>query len=324
MNENEAMLELVSYYKGELESEKKALVEEQLEKSAACRKELEAIGRTFDALHKELVPIELSAHFRMALADRLDEATQPAQTKGGIEIIRSSERHLRDMKKPAVIRMVEHAKRSPYFAASLLLHAAAVTLLVGFYFHMRSTQPQQPGSNNQLVVSNEISMIPEDAATKRKMDRFNAYSFRSRVPGFTTKAEYAPGGIVVNVAQTMKEDGNIVLDVNSGLSCVVAILTDGEGQPATESILKEFPNAVAARIQNSRIKIPSTVAMDYMDATSNLHVFDLGSQIEIWNEPKWTELKSEFEKMTASHASSSYALCTPERFAILPRREEEA
>ncbi len=315
----DAIMDLVSYHKDEMPAEDRAVVEEHLAECEACRGELENIEQTFNVLHQDLVPIELSAHFRLAMADRLDEATHvAAQAKvAGLHAVRPSERHLEEMDRPFVARLWQHARRSPYFAASLLLHAAAALIVLGLFIQLRrvqSSRDERPP--RRLHVERGSDDVREGPDLRQVVGR------RRSVFSYQTKPEFTATGITVSVQQSMKEDGNVVLVADETLSCVMAFLTDREDRKSlpSQGVLKEYPGSMQASIQNARLKVPSSIVGDLFDSTDRLVVFDLDDRLEFWSVNRWNALQQEVDSaITRLPAGLPHLIA-----AILPRRREES
>lgn len=304
--------ELVSFCKDELTPAERAEVEAHLAQCAACRAELASIEQTFGALRKDLVPIELSAHFRIALTDRIDQATQAA-TPAGLHVVRSSERHIRDMKRPLVTRLYDHARRSPYFAASVFLHAAAALLIVAVFLQVNNTQP---GTGTVVIEQTPVAAHPLD---DERQTLQAAWRIRREAPSFTTRAVVTPNGLAVDVAQSMTEDGPAVLIADDVLQCVMIFPVDRENTPSGEALQAKLPGAVMGSIQNARVRIPSTVARDFVSADNDLRVFQLARRLEIWGEPRWTEVDRTFG---AGIGTAGIDIPAHLVAAILPKRDE--
>lgn len=326
MDNEKNMPDLVSYLKGELTSTESEAIENELTQSASLREELESLKQTFAMLQKELVPIELSAHFRMALMETIEEKTsadesEKAQEKEHIiklPEIRQSERHIREMKKPAASRLLEHARRSPYFAISIALHAAAVMILVSIFIQGKTGNDRprvnvhggRGGETGHEVV---ISMAPSQ--------QFKLAAVRQRQGyGFLSKPTANPTGLTINLAQAMRDDNTVVLTTHPQFNCVVAFLTDRKGQPTSEELLKRFPGSVASQIANAALNIPQAMVGDRFAADTPLRVFNLDDRIEIWNEKRWQELQTNLTQ--AQNRPESGLQMATDVLALLPYREE--
>lgn len=304
--------ELVSYIKDELTPAERDEIKEHLDSCELCRDELTALNRTFDALHKELVPIELSAHFRIALMDRIDEATQ-ASAQQSPKPVRQSKRHLNDMDRPVITRLFDHARRSPYFALSMAVHAVAALIVLGVFIQMN-----RMGDNNR----ENVIVHGEDNAQDSNVNDANfmrtAWQTRREAPSFTTMAAAATGGVKLDVTQSMTEDGAVVLVPDRRLDCVVALLADREGRKRSEELLATVPQAVAGTIENATLVIPATMSGDLFTAGDALRVFQFAGRLEVWSDAHWSELSGRFTAgIDATRADVPSHLIA----AVLPRRE---
>ncbi len=294
MNCEQCKNELVDYLKDELDSEVRRQVEAHLSGCEECCKEREILEQTFDTLARELVPIELSAHFRMALAERLDAATiesgqdQPDQP----HIVRSSERHIRDMKRPAVIKLWDHAKRSPYFAASLVLHAAALLIICAAVVKMQA--------QSRKIVTIE-SRQPANTGSACAQPEFTAYLARKDAHRIKTRAVPVSNGMRVDLSQLyFMGKQELVLVGDDDLSCVRGYFVESESGNSRNLLMKQYPDATSGIISNAEVDLPMSLAR-YISASRELFVFRLKDRLEFWSRPTWNRLRRKFAGRILSH-----------------------
>ncbi len=311
--------EWIDYVKGEVGPEERNEMDAHLAACEVCRKEVEGLRRTFDALQEELVPIELSAHFRMALADRLEEATDetarvgPASEEQKTRAMRASERHIREMKKPVVTRLWEHARRSPYFAVSLLAHAAALLVIFAILVKMQGA-PEAP----RLVVERGG---PNEEYRLHPQTRFEvpAYLTRRAAPHLSIRAVDVDDGIQVNLALFMMpdDDRDLVLVREERLGCVQGFFADTDEE--RRAIQKKHESAIVRTIEDYRLTIPTKLVARLegeRDEARDLFVFRLQDRYEFWSHASWKRLDDRYQHLSVA----SRALRLPLAQAVLPRR----
>jgi len=272
--------DLVEYSKGELEPAAAELVATHLRECPACRRELASIDAVFSALRRDLVPIELSAHFRLALARRIDS---PADSAGpGRE--RPSVRILRECDPGTATRLVAHAKRSPYFVLSLFAHAAAVLLVAGLVFMFgRKEPPAAPTLHFRLATPDA-----EDAGSARRLA--SAVRLRRSATRTESRARPVEGGVEVDLASLLTPPtGRLMLYGDAELGCVRALPLSAEEPLLAAQLREAHPDAVEAAVDGTLLRIPDTLARSHLP-TADLFVFALADTIEFWSRPTWNSL----------------------------------
>lgn len=306
--------ELIDYIKGELEPERLKTVETHLAKCAHCRTEAEGLKQTLAALRGELVPIELSAHFRLALADRIDEAA----TRGRSTLPRAaqpSERRVPGMRKSAAALLLDHARRSPYFAASLLAHAAMLALVCAVLLRDAHVTREEKLHNAASEPASEPATY-----TALASPRYAAYLSRSEARRIETEAQRTDGDVRVSLATLyFVEDADLVLTVDRELGCVKGYYAAAEGENSRAALLQRNPGAAEARIENATLVVPSRLAA-CLRPSLNLVVFSLNDRLELWSKPTWESFGKEFAAAPAGSTETALADC---RAAALPSRREE-
>jgi len=302
--------ELVGYLKDELAAAEREAVERHLAACPVCQEDLERYRQTFATLRRELTPIQLSAHFRLALAERIAAAETG---KTSFKIVRSSERHRAELDKPALTYLWEHAKRSPYFAASLLVHAAAITVIVAAVFNFG-----QPIEQRRPQVSYTIVDDDPDAFAEMPAPGHIAYSYRKdvrKVPVTGRKLE--TGAVRVDVgALTMLANDTLVLVGDNTLHCVRAYFTDPASGLTAAALLSQYENSVLCKIANAELDIPPALAQASLDNLSLL-VLDMQGGLEIWTQPTWQSFESKWRNSFTSREQEQWR-------EITLRKEEDA
>jgi len=283
--------QLIDYLKDELAPGEREVVDAHLAGCEACRTELHALEATFDVLRRELVPIELSAHFRMALADRLDEATQATLAAAPAhKAVRASERHIREMRRPTLVKFWDHARRSPYFAVSLLLHAAAFCIIIAILVKTQTEQPPQM-LNPDVEAAIEQNRVLRDPG-------FQAFQRRADAPVIRTRAVAVAEGMQVDLAQFMVlSDETLVLVGDNELNCVQGFVAGGEDTPSVETLISQHPGASVERMEKAKVTIPQALG-SYFKPSLELFVFRLNGRYEFWSQPTWNQLRKRFRNVT--------------------------
>ena len=317
----EVSLELVDYLKDELDEDERVRIEKHLVACEPCQRELEVIRQTFGTLHRDLVPIELSAHFRIALASRLDEATTAAVhgPQTGLRAVRPSSRLLREPNKGFATRVVEHARRSPYFALSILAHAAAILVAATVVVMLpRGTAETPP---HEGIIIEKPPPHPEDI----NATLMAAYRDRTRVPRIESRAETVAGGIRVDLGLLMTPpQGTIVLLPDPRLRCVRGFPADHDRGPRSADLLAQYPDAVACSIRETKIDVPEAIAKDFLPAGETYVVQFIVAKtnqecLEFWSKPSWNDLEARCRR---AGFATAFPTTAGETWAAILRRRE--
>ncbi len=286
----EFSLELVDYLKGEMDAAEAQRVEEHLERCEACRHELASLKQTLNALHKDLVPIELSAHFRLALARRLDEALN-AQRCGAPRGEKVSSRSQRSRAPRLLGRVAAQARRSPYFALSLLAHAALIIIAAAIFVTISRAR------------SSAVSPVPPAAATAANTQEENtaalaaAYQMRAQAPRVEVALEQTPQGEMrVNLAALLLQaDEILLLEGDPLLRCLRGYRADRQ---KLEEMRTRHRDSVVCTLAEGYLALPANLAAAYLGAEKRLLAISLETTeadcIEIWTAAAWRDLERRF------------------------------
>lgn len=320
---------LVDYHKDELSPTERGGVETHLRDCPACAAELKAVRDIFSRLHEELVPVEISAHLRAALHDRIladadATAHEPdAEDDAPVTLVplrpagmRPSERYLREMRKPFARKVWEHARRSPYFAASIFLHAAAAVVLVALLVQLH-TAPTTPSGGDLVEGDVEIERIYEYVLEPEGKQALHARAYNQRVdrPHVLTRAVRDGDSMQVDVSPFA---GRVTLVgvQDRYLGMLRMYFADGDGYPGSEELMRRYPNATLCRVERNAVRIPTSVSDPVLGTDTSIRIFDMEDRLEFWSEERWQELETTVRLVRSHiHAGLLCLVGSLERFA---------
>lgn len=297
---------LVDYHKEELTPGERERVAAHLRDCPACTAELKAVRDLFARLQEELVPVEISAHLRAALHDRILAETRavgsPPEMEDAAPLtlgslrpsgMRPSERYLREMRKPFGRKVWDHARRSPYFAASIFLHAAAAVVLVALLVQLH-TKPTAP-AGTETADGRDAGMegIYEYVIQPEGQQALYARAYHQRVdrPHVLTRGVREGDMLQVDVSQFAGR-ATLVGVQDRYLGMIRMYFADAEGYPGVEELMQRYPNATLCRVERNVVRIPASVADPVFGTDTGIRIFDMEDRLELWSEERWQDLEN--------------------------------
>lgn len=296
---------LIDYHKGELLPGEVQKVEAHLAECPACAAVLENVRGIFGKLREELVPVEMSAHFRAALHERIraeaEAASVPAvgeESPVTLAPLRPptmwhSERYLREMRKPLVQKIWAHARRSPYFAASVLLHGVAAVVLVALLVQLHTKPTPHPLPTAEAVDPGMGERIYEYVIEPEGQYAVYAAAYHQRTgrPHVLTRAVREGDWVHVDVSQFAGQATLVAVpDLYFGM--IRMYFADGDGYPDSAGLMSRFSQGTLCRVERNVVGIPGAVADPVFGDGSAVRIFDMEDRLELWNEERWNHLES--------------------------------
>lgn len=310
MNCEEYAEDLTAYIHAGLDESRAAEVERHLAECPECRAELAAqraclallrqswagaqsgapagfAGRVLGRLHEEDV-------------DGLDEAQGVAGRREGS----ASARHYRQLQLPLARRVGEGLRRSPYLAASLILHAAAAMIIIALLIR---PEPQ-PAVITTTAIEPEGGTYTQDI---RQSVVMSAWLERRGRPSVLLRAAPVEGGVALDIPQFVENQALTLVD-DPELGCIKAYYS------------AEAVSGQTVQAQRSVVTVPARLAGLRFGGETLLRAIELGDRLEFWTERGWLELTANATGMalrggqggdgsTAYRAGVTGAAILPER-----------
>lgn len=275
MNCEEYAEDLTAYIHAGLEESRAAEVERHLAECPDCRAELAAQRACLALLRRSWAGAEagVPADFAGRVLGRLHEdvdGADEAQGGAGRREGSASARHYRQIQLPLTQRVGEGLRRSPYLAASLILHAAAAMIIIALLIR---AEPQP-------VVITTTAIEPEGVAYTQDIRQsvvMSAWLERRERPSVLLRAAPVEGGVALDIPQFVEDQALTLVD-DPELGCIKAYYS------------AEAVSGQTVQARRSVVTIPARLAGLRFGGETLLRAIELGDRLEFWTERGWLEL----------------------------------
>lgn len=268
--------DLPAYLRGELTGERAEEIRQHLAGCPVCREAAVGAEGVLTLVQHCLPFVQAPEGFAARLRLRLsaEEAAAPISARTAQNKSHSSDRSCRRSVPYGSLRgrLLGSMRRSPYFVASLALHAAAVAIFVILLLRMEQ-EPAAP------IITNVSETAPEQFEFR---ELANVWAIRRDCPAVTVVAERLPEGLLVDCPQFLSDEALDLVDAPE-LGCV-------KGYRAAVG-------AVGKRVQvvDARVSIPAELADKRLPGKKlTVRVLDFEDRVEFWAGPRWESFAREF------------------------------
>lgn len=261
----DVVINIDCYLRGELEQDQIAGFEKHLAACSQCQQEL-AEAKEFSSL--------CSAAFSGVRAPDGFSQKVSKIAFGSTRSFASTNPHYTNLESSFSERIIFLFKSSPYFGASIALHAAAAVLIVALLLNIDKPVAPEIVQYHPPVIDSETVCFEESAplittppAVVARIDR----------PSIRTRAVQVEGGVRVNIAQFV-DSGEFALLEDKDLGCIRAY-------SAKELITNS--EALLCEVKDSEMIIPESLAFKAFSEDNDLFVIEMDNWYEFWSLKKW-------------------------------------
>ncbi len=251
---------LVAFIQNELTCDKALELQEHLTDCRECQLKYNQLLKATSTVRNSLHTLPKITDQRALIMARLKE--QPSATAA------SSQRKNHCKNEVHWLNIYNIFRRSPYFAASMLVHVAAAVAIVVLVYNTKSEPKKYVTQYSETVNSYEY-FIPE------RQERSSQWLMRHDKPFIKQKGVKAKNGISYNISSFNSSEKQLTLVDSPELGCIKAF-RDGD-------------KVIGRRVdvKDGWVVIPAELASVRLDPDLNTRIIDMDNHLEFWSESRW-------------------------------------
>lgn len=294
----EVLDELVAYDRGELDAHDLLRIGDHIAACENCRAELHALRSTMQLLRHSLVAVEPSANIRQRMRERISRPRSMLSRRRFITMGRASAGWQG--------LLTDRLRRSPYFAASLLAHAALllVALGVGVYYW---------GADGDRDETHAIRAVHTASQRARAM-----HGIRTQAMRVSTRLNQNQLDLTPHSRAASAEAVYLAGDPQNG--CIWAFPVGGPTNRSEEDFRRQMRRrnslGLFSRVPNKdgRFAIPEALSAQYLEGVKEVVVVDLlttprKERLEIWSASRWNAYRNDPRYAGSLSFGPLYAAC---------------